>query len=1428
MNDPLGLFEEQGNADPLGLFTEDTPKKKASLGTAIHLANEQAANALDRFGTGLAGGVVNLFDTDKADEIFSKLDKRTAERLRAANPNNDEVGLGGKVAGAVATLPVQMAAMFASPADTGQTMIQEGETLPRALAGTAIDSVGNAVGLAIPGGFGGTLVKKALTGAGANAAQDVLTKQAIAAVAQQDRTKEILGPNRDSAIVSAILGGAMGPMTPSRPQAQPAVKLPDAPVRPEAPVTPLEASRQLDLPFSDSVETIAARQAEANPQLDMFVEANRPRDPYAEAQAKQQALENLPVDRPDPAAVQQEMEAMWNQRQEQVKQADPELVQRIRQERIDEAKAAKEDLLMQMEEELRSNAYDSPDYQSVRQKRGRVPRKQAGRIDIGNDLDTIKNKFQKFDVEVEPIKLGSANSVMVRLKTPDGKLSGFVDFAIREDGTLVAENAQVADGLRGHGAAARMYLAAREAGFDIAPGRVQTDLGKKMVASLQRKGIINKEAAGPRFDAGNLNLMPLEGEQLPGYGNRPISVPASQRGAVDFQGVSESLKNIFKGKVVQNTRGPVTDIVGKSMIPVDPAPADVITKALAEGKDASVSKAATLTASGGNLEALTRRSALVDGVVKTVQNAVKRADLLTTKTIVPVEKQLRKLPTKDIVNMAEVFKWEMFNRQQMTAEQLQATGLNEKALAAYAGVRQMFKDTLDIQNQARAQQGLDPISAKEYYTASRWQGDFRQPVYDKEGRLKWYLAADSKLGLNEQVKALKKEFPELVVDPKKSHVVRSGMTKNDLQAQYSTLLDVLGRDNPEVIRLKEALESAVATETSNFAGQQKHFESKGNIRGFVGDRPGMPSNKEALAMFNEQIQYAKNAYKWSSMQEAGAKLKEVFSDEALNTQQPKNMEYAKAYYQNNAGSNTAKWVAGIENAVRDLGVSPSVFGRGVGNLKSFFIVQKLALSLGYTAANFLQVVNTVPHLMDGMVKLGGNPIKGLGLGMAMGLPMALGHYANSMKQLVDTVPTKDLGFYKQAFKYAEDNGITARSILDESPVTSRGAVAESVKLLGKTMSVPEAIVRSTAYMTFVNMLKDTGKFKDNTALFQKAEELVNASMVDYRAGERPMVFSKLGTIGDALNTLQTYPANLLNQYRYFGKEALRGNPLPLLSMMVVQMGMAGLSGVPGFNDLDKLINWAKGMLPDAAWEKVKDFDLKLWALEHLGEGAVYGAVSSESGINMTGRLSAPGLGDMAVSPAAPLVDVAKQVGAVGKAVVDPTSTNVAQAVRNVTPTGLQGLMETEVFRDQNVSRDRPDGTAVYKRATDLASREGVYARTPEEEAMRAAGLRSQREAFTSDINYKIGKQQKDVVDRSKGIVDKYYDAIRRGDTKRAENLQALYVRLNGTAIENQQLETQMKQEFLTAIERSTTTAKKLEAVKGMARLNKLIEERDAE
>lgn len=130
-------------------------------------------------------------------------------------------------------------------------------------------------------------------------------------------------------------------------------------------------------------------------------------------------------------------------------------------------------------------------------------------------------KGDQYRVTVEPQAFGAnatePNSVLVEVRdSATGQRRGFVDFAIREDGALVAENAKVAPASKGRGLAEAMYRAARAAGYDVAPGRVQTDEGLAMVQSLQRKGVINKAAEGERFRAGDLELAPLEGETIPG------------------------------------------------------------------------------------------------------------------------------------------------------------------------------------------------------------------------------------------------------------------------------------------------------------------------------------------------------------------------------------------------------------------------------------------------------------------------------------------------------------------------------------------------------------------------------------------------------------------------------------------------------------------------------------------------------------------------------------------------------------------------------------------------------------------------------------------------------------------------------------------------------------------------------------------------
>jgi hypothetical protein len=108
-----------------------------------------------------------------------------------------------------------------------------------------------------------------------------------------------------------------------------------------------------------------------------------------------------------------------------------------------------------------------------------------------------------------------ANSVLVELRDPKtNERRGFIDFSIRGDGVLTSEMSKVAPQFRGRGLAEQMYGAARAAGYDIAPGKVQTDMGLGMVERLQAKGLINKEAEGKRFKAGDLELMPLEGDVL--------------------------------------------------------------------------------------------------------------------------------------------------------------------------------------------------------------------------------------------------------------------------------------------------------------------------------------------------------------------------------------------------------------------------------------------------------------------------------------------------------------------------------------------------------------------------------------------------------------------------------------------------------------------------------------------------------------------------------------------------------------------------------------------------------------------------------------------------------------------------------------------------------------------------------------------------
>lgn len=902
-----------------------------------------------------------------------------------------------------------------------------------------------------------------------------------------------------------------------------------------------------------------------------------------------------------------------------------------------------------------------------------------------------------------------------------------------------------------------------------------------------------------------------------------IKVPKNQRGAIDL-GPSNNLKQ---------RQEKIEKIVGEKIFAKPPTAEEVVAESIAYGKD---SRGINSIEAGASLAAMKRRSPLILGVSRIIQHAKNIAEDSIRTYVFPTERKLRSLKSEEITNLSKIMIEEERAGKRLSATQLADLGLSEKQLIAYESVREMSRQALARENAARAAQGKKPITEREAFVSSRWKGDFRRPFLDKEGRLKWYLAADSKRGLEIQTKALLEKFPELVQG--KDHQTKSSRGFNEHPEEiYSLMVDVLGRDDPAVAKIHEWMMEQGVNEARGMLAQEKHFKNKSGVRGFVGDRPSntlrgkLDQRKEALAFFQEQINYAKNAHKWSGMQEAAQELKKVFADKTLQEQQPNNMAYAKDYFRNQIGLSTHKAIAGLEDAVRETGISPHVLNNAIGDVKSLWITQKLVASAGFIASNVIQAANILPHLADMTVKYKGNPLYAIPMGLSSGILMAAGHMSiaagkKGFYQTLSVLPKAESAFLTKAMKYAEDNSVVARSIYDEAPIASSfSKTAKIAQIGGKTITAPETVLRSVAYMTYVNMLKSSGKFKNDLDIFRLAEERTNISMADYRQGERAILFDKLGIVGNAMNTLLTFPINYYQQWNWAAREAGKGNVLPAAVMFATQAYVAGAMGIPGFADTDKFWNWMKELAAEHSpqlWDKMKDIDLKEIMLG-MGNSALYGGLSEQSGISFTSRAAAPAGSEMLSSPLGPYQDFGRQLGDVGNAIVNPSAQSGAQALLSVAPTGMQGALEVGPLKDQTSVLNQETGKRVYGRTRDLASREGQVARSPQDELIRATGLRSQREVVERDQAYRLNKLQSDSNTVIAKLPNKIYNELRNNNMEKATDLINLYSRLSGSQISSQQIENEAIKEFTTSSQRATMGATTVPALVALKRLQQIQE-----
>ena len=892
---------------------------------------------------------------------------------------------------------------------------------------------------------------------------------------------------------------------------------------------------------------------------------------------------------------------------------------------------------------------------------------------------------------------------------------------------------------------------------------------------------------------GSLNLMPGQplGEALRkfivalgdiGYTGLKEAVSAAQRLLKDsWNLIADKFATIYESVVGQGQH-----YLAGTTIPKD----SDVGKTVEAAREQNDSKFIKGLQSGSTLTAMKTGSIAIRESSRAMQNGMKRIDLAIRNFVFPAEKALVRLPAQELTDLHQVMKDEMLKGQRYDPELLAST-LTEKQLQAYVKMREMFDSTLATQNAARVAKGLKPIAAHEAYMSSRWQGAFRLGVYDEAGKPVWFLSANSASGVKKQADALRADFPNLKIDTDKISHVKLGNNKSDVETAYSLMIDVLGRDNDAVKQMQAYFENDTSKLAETVRNQARHFEPKTGVRGFVGDRPGFTGHGEAVAGFQEQLTYAKNGIYWSEMQQVGDFVKHIINDPVLRDKQPNNVAYIEEYFRNALGFNQNSVARSLENTLRDtFKVSSQDTANIIGHGKNLFILQKLGGNLAYLTGNILQSSMIIPYLADLRSQgFKGNPAKALTLGLPTGMAMGFGHMAKAQgAEYMNKLPTP---FLKEMFLYAEENGITGRSIYEEGKIQSGfSALGTLENVLSKSISVPDMFLHSITFSSMAHMLNDSKVYKDNIKLFQHAEEITNVILADARKQERPLMFSRWGTAGNMMDTLQTFSLNFFNQYGYALKRLSQGSIAPLAAMMGIQYLSAGLKGIPFMEDVYngymKFRDLCAAEAPDWWAEQEKSpfwQDPKGWLIDTAGDRAVYGMVSAETGLGLTNRVMAPTMGGMLSAPGGPPTEALKQAWSGAKYAMDTEDpVKRTQAAMNSLPAGLQGVFEmADINEGLTYNRGPNDTKGVYK-TSDVGSQQVMYWRTPEEQSMRKFGIKSYKEMVSRDIEYDISKEIQNQELVQGGLVEKATRAAMQGNIKEFDRLNNIYADLTGKPV----------------------------------------------
>lgn len=967
---------------------------------------------------------------------------------------------------------------------------------------------------------------------------------------------------------------------------------------------------------------------------------------------------------------------------------------------------------------------------------------------------------------------------------------------------------------------------------------------------------VEKISGGRKFDMtaeeriawehSQANLVDAEGVAL----RSPDGALRSQRGSSQMlTDISQAIVDL--GKKLGSMRrevSPDTSFVSKlpglraeadALVKKPPAAKDVLEKARAEGDGPSLFKD---WQSGLALAGQKLASTMVTNAAQHLNYSVNRGNYIIRQAIYPLEKAFARLSGRRLNDLYSIIHSEMMGRHEFTPEQLSRITDNADILKTREAFRKVW-DVLYEETKAQYEaMKKTPPTKLEAYMASIFKGDYHIPVYDKKGKLVWYVQTPTKGTAKEAVAWIKqhyKDHPDIDVskmsyDHDKMYQPggRFGNAPRDVLSSWKDIAEALG-DSPLSAEFKQAMEQWVANKgTHAFRQDLHHVQKKANVRGFEGDQPWLSETQNAHAWAKAQIENMQTAVRWATTQEAVGQIKEFLTDPVIQENQKNNVALTKAYMYDQMGV-TQNYVRGLENWLAgSAGLSRSHVKMVSDMAKTMLYVKTLFGSLPYALATPIQAVNGSFGWFT----------KEFGEGNAKVQPIQF------MKDIVDSmigehVPVTGTKIPKMSadsnakLKWAEDNGYIHNLLHEEgASIGAHKAVDAAFDFANKTIAAPDNWTRRVIFLPFANALEASGKFPTKEAAWTRAGEITDAVAVSMRQQDRPLAFKKLGVVGDNVWTFHAPLVAQWNNMIAFKKYGDRtGNYKPLGVFLGTLGIMGGLFSLPGSKEAAFGVDLAKDVMAEAFPENYNTWDLKVALLgllpetklmgQSFGELATFGVGSAALNADMRSRMS-----NEIIDAERPLSSILPGVGVYGdmaKSAVNfaksPNQFTGAQFAKDMAPgPTMRGLLETNLPQFKSVDQTgEENGITSYRNPHDVRNPSAHVRRTPTETLYKGMGLTRLSEATRREKDARWNKEwgPGGRVEKAKNnITENIFMDVANGvvnDAKLAKGI-SKYVELGGDVKTlKTALQTKLKDMNFTKMENATNKVKGYGKVMGL-------------